>query len=334
MSNRNDSSTRAFETVTVKNNISRQKIVIAIFVIIALIVLAFTTLIIGQVIKNAGTPDNPDVNKDLTYIPKEAGDYKLGSLLLVNEDFTYELSNDFSNMINLYEYQKAEKNDAYTHINGYTTYSLTYVSIALETNTLNAFNQMILDYCATLDLSGADKNSASNLVVAWGGYTESTKHEYKDDIANIGKDYYDHGLGTTLTLKSYEPSVVVTEEILKTDFNWIYQNAHKYGFIIRFPDSCKDHTGFDGSKRIHLRYVGVEHATYIHENNICLEKYLEQLRSSHSVNSPLTVAVGEKTYQIYYVKYNGNPTSVPVPKGSTYTISGDNMNGFIVSVEK
>ena len=44
--------------------------------------------------------------------------------------------------------------------------------------------------------------------------------------------------------------------------------------------------------------------------------------------------LGGKEYSVYYVKYSGNPTSVPVPKNSNYTISGDNMNGFIVTVEK
>ena len=96
----------------------------------------------------------------------------------------------------------------------------------------------------------------------------------------------------------------------------------------------QNHTGEDSSKRVHFRYVGVEHATYIYDNNICLDEYLELLREGHGFNNPLTLTAGDKEYQVYYVKYSGNPTQIPVLKDSNYSISGDNMNGFIVTVEK
>ena len=130
------------------------------------------------------------------------------------------------------------------------------------------------------------------------------------------------------------PSTVITESLLKSSYIWIYENAHKYGFIIRYPGDCKNHTGEDSSKRVHFRYVGVEHATYIYDNNICLDEYLELLREDHGFNNPLTFTAGDKEYQVYYVKYSGNPTQIPVLKDSNYSISGDNMNGFIVTVEK
>ena len=335
---KNDSKTMAFEAVNkkgFKSKKSRQKLVIAIFTVVILILLAFATLIIGKIIDKLGT-DAPPVTsgEDFVYIPKDAGDVKMGNLLMINDSFKYEFSGDFSNMINLYSYQKNESNKDKTHINGYATYSFTYSNIVLEENTLDAFNKMMLDYCSTLDLSSASKNSASNIIVAWGGYSQETVDEYQDDVTNIGKDYYDHALGTTMTLKIYEPSTVITESILKQNYTWIYENAHKYGFVIRFPDACKDHTSLDSSKRVHIRYIGVAHATYMYENGLCFEKYLETLRNKYSSTNPLTFSAGGKEYSVYYVKYSGNPTSVPVPKNSNYTISGDNMNGFIVAVEK
>ena len=335
----NDSKTRAFETVHnsgLQSKISRQKLVIAIFVIIILILLAFATLIIGNILSQLDgdfLPINPP-SRDVDDVPKDSGDVNVGSLLFINDEFLYEMPSEFENMINLFVYRKNSENIDKIEINGYLTYSLSADRIALDKTALDAFNLMILDYCKTLDLSGASQNSASNLVVAWGGYTSSTLHEYNEDITNIGKDYYDHGLGTTVTLKSYQPSEAITEDILKKDFTWIYENAHKYGFILRFPNACKDHTGFDSTKRVHLRYVGEVHATYMYENGLCLEKYLETLRA-HSVNDPIYVNVNGKTYEIYYVAHSGNPTNVPVPKeAASYTISGDNMHGFIVTAEK
>ena len=331
----NNQRTRAFETVDNSANESRRKVVIAIFVVIALILASFATLIIGKIVSKLPEKPYTPSNNNLTYIPKEAADIKIGNLLSISDSYTYVIPSDFSNMVNLYQYRKNSDNVSKVEINGKLTYSLTADDIAIEATTCDAFNQMILDYCKTLDLSSANQNSASNLVVAWGGYTEGTANEYADDIANISKGFYDHGLGTTLTLKTFSPSTVVTEEILKNDYLWIYENAHKYGFIIRYPNACKNHTGLDSTKRVHLRYIGVEHATYIHQNNICFEEYLELLRNQH--NSPdkaLNIQVADASYLVYYIKYTGNPTSIPVPKNSTYTISGDNMNGFIVTVEK
>ena len=192
---------------------------------------------------------------------------------------------------------------------------------------------MIMDYCKTLDLTDASANSASNIEIAWGGYANSTLGEYADDI-NIGKGFYDHALGTTLTLKQNKPSTALTENLLKNTFTWIYENAHTYGFVNRYPNSCENHTNYNSKDRIHLRYVGVEHATYIYENGICLDEYLELLREDRGFNNPLTFTANGKEYSVYYVKYSGNPTQIPVLKDAKYSISGDNMNGFIVTVEK
>ena len=60
-------------------------------------------------------------------------------------------------------------------------------------------------------------------------------------------------------------------------FAWLQENAHKYGFILRFPENKTDITGYS-YESWHYRYVGVEHATKIHEKGITLEEYLESLQ--------------------------------------------------------
>lgn len=51
------------------------------------------------------------------------------------------------------------------------------------------------------------------------------------------------------------------------DGKWIAANAYKYGFIIRYPEGKEDITGYD-YEPWHLRYVGVELATEMHNKNI------------------------------------------------------------------
>ncbi len=54
---------------------------------------------------------------------------------------------------------------------------------------------------------------------------------------------------------------------------WIEDNAHKYGFIVRYPQGKEDVTQYM-HESWHLRYVGVEVATEIYEENLTLEEYL------------------------------------------------------------
>ena len=48
---------------------------------------------------------------------------------------------------------------------------------------------------------------------------------------------------------------------------WVSQNAHKYGFIIRYTEENKDITGYM-SEPWHIRYIGVDHATKMFERSI------------------------------------------------------------------
>ena len=54
---------------------------------------------------------------------------------------------------------------------------------------------------------------------------------------------------------------------------WIRDNAHRFGFIISYPDGSEHMTGFI-YEPWHLRYVGVEVATQIFEQGLVLEEFL------------------------------------------------------------
>ena len=58
------------------------------------------------------------------------------------------------------------------------------------------------------------------------------------------------------------------------EFDWIKDNAHNYGFILRYPKGKEHITGFK-YEPWHYRYVGIEVATQIYEKNITLEEYLQ-----------------------------------------------------------
>lgn len=56
------------------------------------------------------------------------------------------------------------------------------------------------------------------------------------------------------------------------EYKWMQENAHKYGFIIRFYKKVESITGYK-SEPWHYRYVGKEIATYIHDHDISFEEY-------------------------------------------------------------
>ena len=59
-------------------------------------------------------------------------------------------------------------------------------------------------------------------------------------------------------------------------YSWLAENAHKYGFIKRYPSNKTDITGVI-NEPWHYRYVGKEAASAIYSQGICLEEYIETL---------------------------------------------------------
>ena len=53
---------------------------------------------------------------------------------------------------------------------------------------------------------------------------------------------------------------------------WLKNNAHKYGFILRYPEKKEDITGYKSINK-QYRYVGKDIANYIVKNNSTYEEY-------------------------------------------------------------
>lgn len=57
---------------------------------------------------------------------------------------------------------------------------------------------------------------------------------------------------------------------------WLEKNAHKFGYILRYPEHKTDITGID-YEPWHFRYVGRYHASKMYELDMCLEEYIEYI---------------------------------------------------------
>ena len=55
--------------------------------------------------------------------------------------------------------------------------------------------------------------------------------------------------------------------------SWAAANAHRYGFVIRYPAGAEHITGY-AYEPWHLRYVGTDHARGVFESGVTLEEFL------------------------------------------------------------
>lgn len=116
-------------------------------------------------------------------------------------------------------------------------------------------------------------------------------------------------------------------------YNWINENCYKYGFIVRYDETKKDITGIS-HEPWHFRYVGKVHAQIIKELDLCLEEYIEFLKGYQYGTNPGQGIIEEtQNYSIYYVASEGRLTHIPTPISKDYSISGNNQDGFIVTVD-
>ena len=58
------------------------------------------------------------------------------------------------------------------------------------------------------------------------------------------------------------------------EIKWLHNNAHGYGFILRYPSEKENITGYN-YEAWHFRYVG-KIADYLYSNKLTLEEYLKK----------------------------------------------------------
>lgn len=113
-------------------------------------------------------------------------------------------------------------------------------------------------------------------------------YEYQDKIYNIyveekGKSYADNcsarpghsehqtGLAVDVEGSNYDYDEFENSK----EFIWMKENAYKYGFILRYPQGKETITGFK-YEPWHYRYVGIDTAKTIYDENLTLEEYYDK----------------------------------------------------------
>lgn len=175
-------------------------------------------------------------------------------------------------------------------VNKYYALPLDYVPSDLV-DAPNSMNQQLRsEACdAWITMSEACTEATGQGLFLVSGYRDANTQQYLfDRSANLRGTAFacqknawpgrsEHQLGLALDI-TYAGSTEILDSFGETTTGqWVNEHCHEYGFIRRYQLEYAEETGY-GQEAWHYRYVGVELATYLHENDMSLEAYwgLEQ----------------------------------------------------------
>lgn len=249
-------------------------------------------------------------------------DLSKGNLVVVNEKYP------------LREY--GENNLSVIAKNNEGHYQVKSESMQLNQEALTALNEMIGDF------NQIQKTSDLIIISGYRNFNEQEKIHY-DTLVSQGQTHTDayvakpdrseHHTGLAVDFGLYDANGTSSEYDGTGIYSWINENCYKYGFVLRYDEAKKDKTGIS-YEPWHFRYVGRVHAQLMYELNLCLEEYITYLKSySYYTNPGQGITDTAKNYSIYYVSAENDTTVIPVPTQKSYSISGNNIDGFIVTVQ-
>ncbi len=166
-----------------------------------------------------------------------------------------------------------------------------YVPQTVEVDVSGASRIMREDAARALEeMFAAAKKEAKVNLVSVSGYRSYSKQKtiHNNKIKSAGsvdkaEEYVappgasEHQLGLAMDLGS-KTSSGLTAAFGKTKGGvWVRDNAHRFGFIIRYQQGWEDITGYS-YEPWHVRYVGIEHATAMYEKKIPMENYIQTLQ--------------------------------------------------------
>lgn len=190
--------------------------------------------------QNGGSQKNQDMKKNHKKVIKNGCTY-IDNILIVNKEIS--LPSNFNPGENPESQQALQKMFNQAHKEGLNLYKIS--GFRDYQTQVQLFNQ----YVARDGKKAADKYSARP------GHSEhQTGLTYDVGAVGSNKNLYE-SFGNTKEGK------------------WIAKNAHKFGFIVRYPKGKEKITGYQ-YEPWHLRYLGKDTATKVYNSGQSLEEYL------------------------------------------------------------
>ena len=222
-----------------------------------------------------------NLNRYLAYIEEEEEENLTDVVAIVNVNADYKwYEEEFETDTSLHEQMLVNK--FYALSEDYTPENL--VSIPLDYSYGSEGENQLIDYAYDkfLDLWQAAHDEGFYLMVTSSyrdyasqkeiyDYRKATQGERKADETAARPGHSEHQTGLVVDMTSTtEPSATDFSE--SEAYKWLKEHAHEFGFIERYPADKEYLTGYS-PESWHWRYVGIEAATVMHEENITYDEY-------------------------------------------------------------
>lgn len=190
-----------------------------------------------------------------------------------------------------------------------------------------------------------DKISAKNAIVPVSGYRSSAEQRsiFDDSLRENGEEFTrkyvalpnhsEHQTGLAIDLGLNQADI----DFIRPDFPYegicdkFRKMAPYYGFIERYAKGKEEITGIS-HEPWHFRYVGYPHSKIIEEKDFSLEEYITFIKSFGEHNRYIYHGKDWTVTEVYYVPVTDEETEILLSYSSVYQISGNNIDGFIVTV--
>lgn len=128
----------------------------------------------------------------------------------------------------------------------------------------------------TLMVNDANKDGVILRSVSdYRSFEQQSKLEDVEDVKFVKAGSSEHQTGLAYDLIGEDYTLKYKLDFSKSkEYKWLMDNAYKYGFVLRYPEGKKDITGLSFAPW-HFRYVGIDLAKILHDQNLTLEEYLK-----------------------------------------------------------
>ncbi|SJZ86535.1 M15 family metallopeptidase [Anaerorhabdus furcosa] len=147
-------------------------------------------------------------------------------------------------------------------------------------------------------------------------------------VALPGCSEHQTGLAIDLALKSNDVDFICPDFPYEGICQAFREMAPHYGFIERYGKNKEKITSIS-HEPWHFRYVGLPHSLLICEKNFCLEEYCEWIKQFKQNENPLHVIYNDKEYEVGTINSTSNTIELEVEEHMKWSLSGDNVEGFI-----
>lgn len=183
---------------------------------------------------------------------------------------------------NIYEYENVEEKLPTILVNKYNKLPENYIPKDLiYPGEVRSISKMIKEPLEEMFKAGKKAGFDFSVRSGYRSYeTQKNAYEYyknrdgkeKADTYSARPGHSEHQLGLAVDILTVDYQKLDAEFGETEGAKWLATNAHKYGFILRYPKGKEHITGFS-YEPWHFRYVGEDLAHVLYQNDWILEEY-------------------------------------------------------------